>query len=145
MRSGRERVCGGAVAFFVVVIMVLLSLFALAQGRIFSSTVQATSDVNLANAKNLGKLLSNSRQGGSRPEPDVPMIDAEWWDTRQHALPAPQPRGLIGGVSDSVRRMLPGSTSTPVDNVLPLQRRNRQPVLQWDDDDQQYDDRLIVS
>ncbi len=142
-----------AVAFvvvmaFVVVVMAALSLFSLAQSRIYANTIRDTADVNLANAKNLGKVLGASRGGGGSREPELPMIDAEWWDASgQHQLPEPQPQSRLSGIGSTIRKMLPGSTETPMDHAMPIQRRERrQPAgaADWGDD-QEYGDRLIVS
>lgn len=134
-----------AVALFVIVIMALLSVFSLAQSRIYANTIRDTADVNLANARNVGKMLSASRGGGSR-EPELPMIDAQWWDAGAPAQ-LPEPQGRLAAIGGAVRRLLPRSNETPMDHALPLQRRNRrQPATQdWGDDAQEYDDRLIVS
>lgn len=142
-----------AVAFvvvmaFVVVIMAALSLFSLAQSRICANTIRDTADVNLANAKNLGKVLSASRGGGSSREPELPAIDAEWWDMGgQPQLPEPQSQGRLGGIGGAIRKMLPlGGNETPMDHAMPIQRRERrQPAIQDWGDDQEYGDRLIVS
>lgn len=145
-----------AVAFivvmvFVVVVMAGLSLFTLAQSRIYAGTIRDTADVNVANAKNFGRMLSASRGGNSSSrEPELPMIDAEWWDASAPQLPSPQaqPQGRLGGIGGTLRKMLPmGSGETPMDHAIPIQRRNRQPVgaADWGDDSQEYGDRLIVS
>jgi hypothetical protein len=143
-----------AVAFivvmvFVVIIMAGLSLFTLAQSRIYAGTIRDTADVNVANAKNFGRMLSASRGGNSSSrEPELPMIDAEWWDASgQHQLPEPQPQSRLSGIGSTIRKMLPGSTETPLDHAMPIQRRNRQPAgaVDWGDDNQEYGDRLIVS
>jgi hypothetical protein len=144
-----------AVAFvvvmaFVVVIMAGLSLFTLAQSRIYAGTIRDTTDVNVANAKNFGRMLSASRGGNSSSrEPELPMIDAEWWDASgQHQLPEPQPQSRLSGIGSTIRKMLPGSTETPMDHAMPIQRRERrQPAgaADWGDDNQEYGDRLIVS
>jgi hypothetical protein len=144
-----------AVAFvvvmaFVVVIMAGLSLFTLAQSRIYAGTIRDTADVNVANAKNFGRMLSASRGGNSSSrEPELPMIDAEWWDASgQHQLPEPQPQSRLSGIGSTIRKMLPGSTETPMDHAMPIQRRERrQPAgaADWGDDNQEYGDRLIVS
>lgn len=149
-----------AVAFvvvmvFVVIIMAGLSLFTLAQSRIYAGTIRDTADVNVANAKNFGRMLSTSRSGNSSSsrEPELPMIDAEWWDAGgQPQLPAPQAQtqGRLGSIGGTIRKMLPGATSneTPMDHAMPIQRRDRrQPagVPDWGDDSQEYGDRLIVS
>lgn len=143
-----------AVAFivvmvFVVIIMAGLSLFTLAQSRIYAGTIRDTADVNVANAKNFGRMLSASRGGGGSREPELPMIDAEWWDASgQHQLPEPQPQSRLSGIGGAIRKMLPGSTETPMDHAMPIQRRERrQPAgaADWGDDNQEYGDRLIVS
>lgn len=122
------------VAALVIIIMVLLGLFSLAQLNIFSGALANVADVHITNAKNYGKLLGNARRSA---DPDPTTIDAQWWETP--ALPEPQPAsdGLLG----MVRKALPGKQAPP---ASPRQLPGAVAPT-WPEDSTDYADRLIVS